>query len=439
MLLAAAIIGLQAQLPQNRSGLYAELQTDSIDSGEQTDIRVNPVMDEPSFAEEPERVDYASYPFIEAGKNRIDLNGADWCALRTVMEGASDGSRVSVVHIGDSHIQADGATEVTRRLLQSRYGDAGRGFIAPLKLAGTNEPLNYRFTSTSSFRSARLMKTPWDSEMQFSGVSLTPLSRDFNFTVSTETSRHPADPFRIIRIYYEGGEVKADSVVSCGEPVAYVTKSVMGMTEIFLSRQVSEVTLQLSADTPVAIAGIELFNARPGIVYTAIGNNGAAFSSYAGLNVGQRISEMNPSLVVLSMGTNEAFGSMSESAFYDSIDRMVADIKAHNPGAQLLLVTPQECHRRTRRGKRRSGTFSVNTKVKRMRDVIVRYGEENSVPVYDYYTVAGGSGSTAKWVKNNLFGRDHIHLSWKGYALMGQLLADAITGALDSAECDHLN
>ena len=58
--------------------------------------------------------------YINRNKNYIITNGADWSRFsrRTV---APD-TTVSIVHIGDSHIQADGATELTRRHHASQNG-----------------------------------------------------------------------------------------------------------------------------------------------------------------------------------------------------------------------------------------------------------------------------------------------------------------------------
>ena len=101
-----------------------------------------------------------------------------------------------------------------------------------------------------------------------------------------------------------------------------------------------------------------------------------------------------------------------------------------NPEAKLLLVTPQECHRKTtarRRRRRKARTsFQVNANVKRMRDIIVAYGRDNSIPVYDWYEVAGGTGSSHKWISDRNINTDHIHLTMSGYRLQGNLFTDAL-------------
>ena len=66
-----------------------------------------------------------------------------------------------------------------------------------------------------------------------------------------------------------------------------------------------------------------------------------------------------------------------------------------------------------------------------MRDVILKYADENSIPVYDFYTVAGGKDASKKWAENGLMARDRIHNSFKGYLLYGDLFYNAIINTLN--------
>lgn len=103
-------------------------------------------------AEIPDETDDIDIPipsFIRTNSNHIIYNGADWSGLRKAFL-ESTTSPVSIVHIGDSHIQADISTGTTRELLQYDFGNAGRGLVSPLKMSGTNEPLDYTFQSRNS-------------------------------------------------------------------------------------------------------------------------------------------------------------------------------------------------------------------------------------------------------------------------------------------------
>jgi len=50
-------------------------------------------------------------------------------------------SRINILQIGDSHIQADFLSEKVRNDIQSDFGNAGRGVVYHCGLAGTNDHL----------------------------------------------------------------------------------------------------------------------------------------------------------------------------------------------------------------------------------------------------------------------------------------------------------
>lgn len=409
------------------------------------DIRVNPELDNVMCDSMPQFApgDYSAFPFIDTAGNRIDMNGADWSRLRQrLSEGMLlPGMPFSIVHIGDSHIQADGATGITRKMFQERYGNAGRGLVIPLKMAGTNEPRDYKITSISKgWQTARLMKTPWMSEMQFTGVSITPGTHTFNLSVGLLTRTLEINPFNTIRLFHSGSPLTVKAVESRGDMMRFSTSIGSGYTDIYLDKPVTDVTLDMSCTGGKAhIGGLALYNGQPGIVYSTIGNNGAAYMSYNSIgSIGAGIRPLQPDLVVISLGANEAFGKVTDSQFRQSINAFVEDIRQENPNAGILLVTPMECQRRTssRTGKgrkrRRTTTYSVNTDIKRLRDVIIQYGKDNHIPVYDLYGVAGGAGASGKWIDNSLMGRDRIHNTWEGYDLQGRLFYDALSECLEN-------
>lgn len=68
--------------------------------------------------------------------------------------------KVNIVHIGDSHIQADLMTGYIRKQLQGRFGNAGCGFTFPHSLARTNGGHYVRFNSNASWQSRRNIYSP---------------------------------------------------------------------------------------------------------------------------------------------------------------------------------------------------------------------------------------------------------------------------------------
>ncbi|MDE6109025.1 MAG: hypothetical protein K2F72_01915, partial [Muribaculaceae bacterium] len=151
------------------------------------------------------------------------------------------------------------------------------------------------------------------------------------------------------------------------------------------------------------------------------------------------VSRLQPQLIILSFGTNEAFGRLDVREMSEQIHRLISDLRAACPGAKFLLTTPQECCRRvvTSRGRgrkrRTTRSYVVNDNVARSREIIKNYGVTHEIPVYDWYAVAGGQGSSAKWIAEHLMNTDHIHLTWDGYHLNGDLFYAALDNALSSS------
>ena len=94
--------------------------------------------------------------------------------------------------------------------------------------------------------------------------------------------------------------------------------------------------------------------------------------------------------------------------------------------------------RRVRRGKyrsRKTTAFVTNRRVAEVRNVILRYGRDHKLPVWDLYVIAGGEGASAKWIADGLMNpRDHVHCLKSGYELRGALLSDALLKQLKPTE-----
>jgi len=387
--------------------------------GSQSQLRENPEMETAkNRVYVAPKIDYPRY--IDLKANHIDMNGDDWSGLAASLAGA-DSSRVTIVHIGDSHLQADMGTAVTRTRLGNHYGSAGRSLIIPFKLAGTNEPVDYTITSSAPMTQARLLKTPWPIEMGFTGIGIRPDSSEFDLSITD------GELFDSIAVYYSGKTpiLNTEFHTNYSEP---------GIIQVKLAEPSIQTALNFSYGGETVIHGINLVNGHTGLAYHVIGNNGATYSTYNGVaNFANDIARFTPSLIIISLGTNEAFNTTSNDEMYAEMKILVDDLRRSCPNAKLLLTTPSECQRkRIRRRRRRTRTsFSVNKNVKRMRDVIIDFGRSEGIPVYDFYDVAGGSGSSVKWLKDKYLNTDRIHFTRAGYTLQGHLITDAIEEAIE--------
>lgn len=381
--------------------------------------------------------------FIDTESNHIIMNGDNWARLRSELSdiGGLDNGKFRILQIGDSHIQADFSAAVVRRSLQAEFGNGGRGCIAALRLAGTNQPVDYRMsTDTAAWRCSRLLAKEWQAGMGMTGVAVTFASPERRLSIATDAE---CGGFSSVTLLHGNGAGYASAMIDdslhVGSPVTpFATRYELGTT-------VDSLTISTSFDSP--FFGAYLLNDNKGLVLNAIGNNGACYSSYLKIpDFAEQTRLFAPSLIILSLGTNEAFGTESDEYVYSCIDSVLTQLRSVHPHAKFLLTTPMECHkkawrttkRRVRRGKyrtRKAMSFVTNKRVAEVRNVILRYGSDHKVPVWDLYKVAGGEGAAQKWLTDGLMNpRDHVHCLKSGYELRGSLLTDALLEHLKSTK-----
>lgn len=423
-----------------------EFEADSADIDDRA-ARENPVIDESDFDS-----DISIPSFIKLKRNQIDFNGSDWSKLRADIRNSAN-IPVSIVHIGDSHLQADFATGEIRSDLQFDYGNAGRGLISPLRLSGTNEPHDYSFSSTQAWNAVKLMNQTWHRTMGFTGTSITPVTTSSNFMVST-SEKEDYNPFSSITVFHKGQFFVTSITDADGNAIPFVATPSKDYTYIDLTQDINAARIYFESAGDLTVFGAALSGKRPGLFYHTIGNNGATYDTYNRIgNVGMGIAPLHPDLVIVSLGTNEAFGIVDRHRFKESIDRLVENIKNNNPEAAILLVTPMECQRsvystvtvpskkrkgkkkrRRRRVTKRVRSFKTNSNISTVRNVIMDYGKEHHIAVYDWYTVAGGDNASSKWINSGLFSNDRVHHSLKGYRIQGELMYRALKSAFENTK-----
>lgn len=118
--------------------------------------------------------------------------------------------KVNIVHIGDSHIQADLFTGIIRKTLQERFGNGGCGFTFPHRLAKTNGGHYVRYNSNANWDSRRNIYEPNGTVIGLSGISL---YTEKNFAIELEI-RDNAYLFNTIKIITPGNKATFDVATS---------------------------------------------------------------------------------------------------------------------------------------------------------------------------------------------------------------------------------
>lgn len=336
-------------------------------------------------------------------------------------------STVSIVQLGDSHIQAGFYPAVLRNHFQRDFGNAGRGLIVPLKLSGTNEPPDYTITSPNAWSSNNCVTPAAKDIVGISGISLATADTSIELHIKTQ------DTFDRIWVFHHPQAPLLTVPDSLDSGIGCPAMDSNDMTLIPLSQATHQVALRAhltdTAFTYPAFYGFSLENGHNGVLYHSIGINGNTFSAVnRHPQIIRQAAMLHPSLVILSLGTNDSYTYRFDASEVDAqMTQLIQLIRQYMPTSILLLTTPMEC---CRRGRSRGRTVQVpNPNSGLMRDQILALAARNDLPVWDFYAIAGGEEAMSSWNRCGMAQSDQVHLSREGYTLQGELFYQAIRQA----------
>jgi lysophospholipase L1-like esterase len=335
---------------------------------------------------------------------------------------------LNIIQIGDSHTQADFASGTTRVLLQQEFGNAGRGLIFPGRVARTNEPSTIYSSSTGSWENKRIIYINQPMPIGIGAMTLHTTDSKASILLKTKPIENINYAFNKVTFFFQKDFSSYNLVVkdSIGQYMAYVGPYSLedsNTSRIQLPFATNQIEFQTLQSTPsqnqFTLFGINLENSKPGILYHAIGGNGAKVKHYLEATYfSEQTSELTPDLFIISLGTNEAIEHpYVDPKFTTQLNTFVEQLKVRNPNALFLFTIPADFYKKkTRR----------NPGVEFIRNKLIEYAEEHQYAYWDLYTVGGGSHSADLWKKNNLMQSDGIHFTKIGYQLQGRLLYEAI-------------
>lgn len=335
---------------------------------------------------------------------------------------------INIVHIGDSHIQADMMTEVLRASFQKGFGNAGRGLVFPHKLARSNEPLNYSITSNRGWQTAKLIQASPVVPIGLSGFSARTQDASCLLDIRVDNKFDLDYAFNKVTVFHKRDDRCFNFRLNdprSGNITEMSALSYMGSdcsTYEYLPAQTNEVIISFKKDFAeqdgCELYGVSLENSQSGVLYHAIGCNGATYNDYVRApHFARQLRELMPDLVIISLGTNEAHHAAppDKEALKADIEKLVRAIEQET-GSLVLLTTP-------------AGAFwskKTNPNTLLVRDAIVEVAQVQGIPYWDLYRLAGLEAAPANWQRNNLIQRDGVHFTEAGYAFQGYLLFDAL-------------
>lgn len=381
------------------------------------------------------------YTFIKHEENHFAIY--DTLAYRELFDkfttiGLQGSGKVSIVHIGDSHIQADFLSGQFRRRLQTFFLGAmgGRGFIFPYKVAQTNNPLNYRVKSTGEWETCKNVDKPLNCKLGLSGISVTTHDTTASITIAIEDLELPGYDFDKLMVFHAFGpktytpQIKESWLVKKSTP-----NPELGYTLFEFTKNIDRVTLQtLKNDAQqdhFTLYGVNFGSNDPGIIYHTIGVNGATVESYLKCELfTPHLKALQPDWVIVSLGTNDVYTNVfDEAEFARQVELMIKNIKQAAPKTAILFSTP---------GDHRVKRIYANENTEKAASMIKQKAKEHKLSYWDFNYIMGGKGSVDYWLTTGMAHTDFLHYTQKGYEYQSKLLFNAFLRAYDAYFIDKM-
>lgn len=344
---------------------------------------------------------------------------------------------LTIVHLGDSHLQAGYNSGRIMRLMHKDFGNAGRGWISPLKLTKTNEPDDYFIHSDiKNWISGRITQSSPKCMVGPGGIGILSKASSINFDVSIAPNNGSGYWFNQVVLFRHpqalaqlpvGPGDKTETITATKELVPNLTTDTFRLPALTDALKLERTPYRQGANVLIPsdslmnlYYGFSLTNGKSGVLYHSIGVNGALFENYTKESYLRQLAVLKPSLLIVSLGTNESFGrNFRKDVFEEQLDRFIMMVQTYMPQTTLLLTTPAECYRRIRVKRKR--IYVRNDRTELVAQTIVACARNKGIACWDLFTTTGGKGSGKKWFKAGLFGRDRIHFTVAGYEEQGTL------------------
>ncbi len=391
----------------------------------------------------------SQYPFIQFDQNHYQFYTKESPTFEKLFSKLQEmvktkAGKLNFYHIGGSHIQADIYSNDMREYLFKYWENlpGERAWVFPFKMAKTNNPWNYAFTSSNDWVGYRsVIHRPDSIQYGLLGAAIASTDTEINlsFRYKGENENPPIDH---IRVYHNKGEfpyvISYDSIQN--PVVLQYTNEQFGFTDTYFKKEFTTFDIQFTKieDTllvdsvrnkPLYIYGFQLMNNHPGISYTAIGINGAGLYTYRdNENFTEQLSQAPPDFFAFSVGTNDAnvpYDKFDPEEYKRNLEDLMKKVLRANPDCAILLTVPNDSYYKKR---------YLNRNVDRERTVIINLAKKYQIPVWDLYGIMGELGSSKTWHNNKLMKSDLVHFTTDGYHLKGDMFFEAFLKWIEQME-----
>jgi len=368
--------------------------------------------------------------FINCNENKI-VHSENYSDLNLLIEKfkslkSDKNNSLQIVHIGDSHLQAGFVTEKIKQQLFLQFSNdsfAAPGFIFPYTIAQTNNPFFFKVDYSGNWEWCKNFDKEKICKLGLSGITVQTKDTVTSMCIKMQNSKYnyPAKYyFNKIKILHN---LKEEVNITINNK----------MTEIFDGYSLIELpTLEDSVFIEIMqpkncqfeLYGIILENTMSQINYHTIGVNGSTAQSYLQCDhFSSHLKLINPDLIIISLGTNEAYDADFRKIEHEYILKdLIYQIRDVSPNAAFILVTAND-HLKNRK--------YLNPNIQDVNANIFKICKELKLSYWDFYTIMGGEQSIIEWYERGLSSEDKLHFKRAGYEIQGELFSNALNKMIE--------
>jgi LysM repeat protein/lysophospholipase L1-like esterase len=394
--------------------------------------------------------------------------------------------KINIVHVGDSHIQADLMTSRTRKNLQAAFGNGGRGFVFPHKLAKTNGSWDVKFTSNATWESYKNIHPINGTYVGISGIALSTKSRDFGIDVTVKDKVNYFNTIKVITpnnentfvFSFDKKEVMGEVVVPTtsshkvvkGDVISKIAKKYgvtiddikklnnlksseikAGETLIIGKKSTQKLVVECEEYLPVASKSDEnyhYYTSKEPIGKISIIPTNTEFQNEYNLN-GLVLENNSFGILYHNIGINGA-----KFSDYNKHPLFFEQLKALNPDLIIVSLGTNESFNSMNSDdfmaqlnlfiqKAKAQNMNVEILIttpqpsqfqkKNPNEIVADYSQkiiekssQGSYAVWDMFGQLGGIRGLLKNKKDGILSQDGVHYTVKGYEKQGKLLSEAI-------------
>ncbi len=362
---------------------------------------------------------------------------------------------IRILQLGDSHTAADFFSGELRQRLQARFGIGGPGYLAAgTPRFGVRTGL-FKVTASAGWTYQTLQKSDNPSQFWLSGFNAVSAATGNSITYASDRLV-TFDSIELDGIRQPRGgsvEVRLDGVLASTfdfsgakvEPMVFRIRPQKKAAEQFRNLEI-----KTTSDGPVVLSSVSVYDSHSGVSLSSVGYPGATvgiLNRFAPDLLSDDLRRIDPQVVILAFGTNEASNDMLRPEAYTAVYEQVLDrVKAAVPSANIVIVGPPDGEERDSacksaptdvdcRGANPSSPAKVElgqgnhaapdcrwhqlVKLSEVRNAESEIAARRGLAYWNWASIMPQECGAHHWVTANppVMTPDHIHFTRSGYAM----------------------